>query len=401
MYSIYNTSMELTQNPSEISANNINNPLMPVVKKPKTTHIQPVVLGVIVAALLFGAIAIFFYARNRNLGDMVTPLSDGSGTVDTAKGEMSANPLNGELTPIKAEEESVSLRPLAVMVNNHPDARPQSGLIYADLVYEIVAEGGITRFLAFFLGTTPEKIGPVRSTREYYLVLVKELGDAMLMHIGWSPQALVAIESWPVRSLGRGGGTFWRDNPRDVAIEHTAYTNGVELREIAQGLGWEGRREFDVWKFKDEKKGYETAPAANSVTIDFWYKGDFTSIFNYDATTNSYLRSMGYDSNDLPIPHVDQETGEQIKVKNVIVQFAVENSIVGDDKSRLDYELIGSGNALIFLDGKVLNATWSKSERDTRTKFFDASTGEEIEYNRGKFWISIVPDRNLDQVVYQ
>lgn len=397
MYSIYNILMELTQMQQQVPIN----PLMPSVKQSKNFNARPVILGIAAAAIVFGTIVVYFYYRNSSSGDMVTPLSDGNTQVNTEAGELSMNPLTGELTPIRADEESVTLRPLAVMVNNHPDARPQSGLVDADLTYEIVAEGGITRFLPFFLGSTPEKIGPVRSTREYYLVLVKELGDAMLMHIGWSPQALEAIESWPVRSLGRGGGTFWRDNPRGVAIEHTAYINGVELRQIAQGLGWEGRRDFDIWKFKDDKKGYDSASPANEITIDFWYKGDFSAIFKYDAATNSYLRFMGYDSADQPIPHVDQETNEQIKVKNVIVQFATENGIAGDDKSRLEYALIGSGNALVFLDGKVVNATWSKSDRDARTKFFDASTGAEIEYNRGKFWISIVPDRNVDQVVYQ
>ena len=128
-------------------------------------------------------------------------------------------PLTGILVSKEKAEEWSNIRPLGVMVNNHVDARPQSGLIDADLVYEIVAEGGITRYLAFFLSNTPEKIGPIRSVREYYLVLVKEMGDAMLMHIGWSPQALVAIESWPVRSLGRGGADFWRDQAKHASIE--------------------------------------------------------------------------------------------------------------------------------------------------------------------------------------
>ena len=109
---------------------------------------------------------------------------------------------------------------------------------------------------------------------------------------------------------------------------------------------------------------------------------------------------MGYDSLDNPVPHVDQETNEeQIKVKNVIVQFSTESSIVGDDKNRLDYQLIGSNQALIFIDGKVIKATWNKAERDARTKFFDLN-GQEVEFNRGRFWISIVPDRNVEQVVY-
>ena len=312
--------------------------------------------------------------------------------------------LTGEIFPEENSSWSKE-RPFAVMVNNHTDARPQSGLIYADLVYEIVAEGGITRFLAFFQTKTPEKIGPVRSTREYYLVLVKELGDAMLMHIGYSPQALVAIDTWPVRSLFRGGcesvqGCTWRDNPRNVAYEHTAYTNGEKLRELSISLGWEGKGDIRVYKFKDNNNKYSSKPSASKISIDFWNKGDYSSIFEYNQSNNTYLKFTGYDSSGNPIPHKDQEeTDKQIEVKNLIVQFAVENSIAGDDKGRLDYQLIGSGKALVFIDGKVVDATWSKADRDDRTLFYDTD-GNEIEFNRGKFWISIVPDRNVDQVVY-
>ena len=308
------------------------------------------------------------------------------------------NPITGELYNEDAVPPWISNRPLGIMINNHPDARPQSALYQADIVYEIVAEGGITRFLAFFLTHTPEKIGPVRSAREYYLVLVKELGDAMIMHIGWSPQALVAIESWPVRSLSRGGATFWRENPNNVATEHTAYVNGLDLRKRGDELGWEGTRTLTSWKFKDTKN-YAEAKDAWNISVDFWYKGDFSAIWKYNPDKNTYMRYMGYDASDQPLPHLDRETKEQINAENVIVQFARESSILGDDKNRLEYELLGSGKALVFLDGKVVEATWNKAGRDERTKFFDMN-GEEIEFNRGNFWIEIVPDRNIDQVVF-
>jgi hypothetical protein len=219
------------------------------------------------------------------------------------------------------------------------------------------------------------------------------------MHIGWSPQALEAIGTWPVRSLGRGGGTFWRENPRDVATEHTAYTDGMELRTISENLGWDGTRDFVVWEFKDDTGKYQDMPEATNLSIDFWYQGDYSAIFEYDQETNTYLRSMGYDDEGNPIPHKDQETQEQIRLSNVIVQFAVENPIAGDDKSRLEYELVGSGNGLVFMDGRVIETTWTKEGRDDRTLFYDKN-GDQIQFNRGKFWISIVPDRNVDQVVY-
>ncbi|NMB69604.1 DUF3048 domain-containing protein [candidate division WWE3 bacterium] len=361
------------------------------------------VLGVVVALLIIGIVSFVLFRSDKYkiLSPYINKVKD---VVEAPK---IMNPLTGELF---SEEEAAAWsnnRPLAVMVNNHLDARPQSGLVDADLIYEIVAEGGITRYLAFFLSKEPDKIGPVRSTREYYLVLVKELGDAMLMHIGWSPQALEAIETWPVRSLGRGGAAFWRDQARidsGIAIEHTAYVKGSDLRTLGNDLGWEGTRETKTWTFKDDGPIDTTqqclvGECGKYITIDFWYKGDYTGMFTYDRATNTYLRYTGYDSSDKPVQLFDQESKEPIRVKNVVVQFVKESSIVGDEKNRLTYELVGSGSAIVFTDGKATKATWAKTGRDERTMFYDES-GKEIAFNRGKFWISVVPDRNVDLVVY-
>lgn len=374
--------------------------------------------AVFILGLIIGFIAIAFLYSYFTSEDtpFVSPFSRGGGKSGGGASVFVRN-VEHPLTGIQYSEDEAeawrNVRPLAVMVNNHVDARPQSGLVDADVVYEIVAEGGITRFLAFFSTEIPDKIGPVRSTRHYYLVLVKEMGDAMLMHIGWSPQALEAIETWPVRSLGRGGGQFWRDQDRlnaGVATEHTAYVSGVDLLEVGMNLGWEGTtEEFTSWKFKSdtpissilENDGSEvlTVGEQKPITVSFWFEGDYSAIWNYDESTNSYLRSMGYDTEGNPIPHKDQETGEQISIKNLIIQFATESSIAGDAKNRLDYELIGSGEGLVFIDGLVKQVTWTKEERDSRTMFYDEQ-GQEVEFNRGKFWISIVPDNNRDKVVY-
>ena len=365
--------------------------------KDKRTYI---VLGILVVALSFAA-AMAFIVRKSPIG-FLSPLapSDVANSAQKPPIKNIQNPITGILYTEEEAKPWVDIRPFAVMVNNHQDARPQSGLISADIVYEVVAEGGITRFLTFFLTNTPTKIGPVRSTREYYLVLVKELGDAMLMHIGYSPQALIDIESWPIRSLSRGGASFWRDTSLNVATEHTAYVNGVDLRKKGDELGWQGFKKFDSWKFKDLATTYSNEKTATKANYDFWYKGDFSVNWAYDDVNNVYKRFLGYDATGAPLPHTDRETKNQITVKNVIVQFATESSIAGDEKHRLDYQLLGSGQALIFIDGKVINATWSKADRDSRTKFYDKN-GQEIQFNRGNFWISVVPDRNIDQVKYE
>jgi hypothetical protein len=396
------------QNNQDIENNGVSEEITFPGKKPEKTKrfdfanmdkkqkIKVIGLGVLAALLIFSGIVLVLNKTGRL---SLRPLSGDSGRWNEG-GDRVMNPLTGEMYFPERTGEWLALRPLSVMVNNHTDARPQSGLIYADMTYEIIAEGGITRLLPFYLSHTPEKIGPVRSTRDYYLVLVKELGDAMIMHIGWSPQALTAIESWPVRSLGRGGGNFWRDTSMNVPSEHTAFTNGRELRNVAEDLGWGGERVFEVWEFKDDLKGYDNAPAATDIAIDFWTRGPYSAAFRYDEVDNTYSRFMGFDAAGNPLPHVDRDTGDQIVVKNLVVQFASEKGIAGDDAGRLEYQLIGSGTGLVFIDGKVIEATWSKASRDARTKFYDFN-GQEIEFNRGKFWVAVVPDRNVNQVVYQ
>lgn len=409
------TSDEVPQEPIDLTSNINQNPLqeeIPTVTTlyPEKNHMNSKFSNKSAAKIvkiIFGVLFIVFIAWlivvKAGGGKVLSPFSKGLGISGKNENKIMCD-LTGELFSEADAAGWKDERSVGVMINNHTDARPQSGLVNADLVYEIVAEGGITRFLAFFLSNTPTKIGPVRSAREYYLVLVKELSDAMIMHIGYSPQALVAIDTWPVRSLFRGGceslpGCGWRDNPRNVAYEHTAFVNGVKLRELAVKLGWEGKGDIRVYKFKDDVKKYAQKATASQVSIDFWTKGDYSSIFKYNQQNNAYLKFTGYDSSDQPIPTKDQETGQQVEVKNLVVQFVTEIAVNGDEKGRLDYQLVGSGKALVFIDGKVIDATWSKASRDERTIFYDLD-GNEVEFNRGKFWIAIVPDRNVDQVVY-
>lgn len=398
-----NTPSEMSFEPSPTNFQKLRK--VPIYKN-KTIDL---VMVTVVLFVLAGFLAAYNFINSPSGGEKLSPLAQKLTGLDGEKDPLDqkevVNPITGELFTKAEASPWINDRPLGVMVNNFVDARPQSGLTHADIVYEVVAEGGITRFLAFFLSDLPEKVGPIRSTREYYLVLVKELGDAMLMHEGYSPQALAAIESWPVRSLQRGGASFinWRDNPRDVAVEHTLYSNPVELKKYGnEQLGWAGKRDFDAWKFQEEVKPPEQADVCfvgecKPITIDFWYEGDYSAIWEYNKDHNTYMRFTGYDDSGDPIPHVDQDTGDQIEVKTLIVQFAKETPIVDDEKNRLEYELIGSGEGFVFTNGGVTNVTWAKAGRDDRTIFYDEN-GQEMIFNRGKFWVSLVPERNKDQV---
>ncbi len=394
------TPIEDTQDPDNLSflgeeeASSESKPKIMFKKFQSKEKIPPlqIILGVVVAGIIsLTLVYLFGFGGHRNF---FKPFSDSD---ELVKGKMLLeNPITGVIYS-REEAGPINERPLSVMMNNHIDARPQAGLADADIVYEIVAEGGITRYIPFFLSRTPEKIGPIRSARDYYLVLVKELGDAMIMHIGWSPQALEAIETWPVRSLNRGGADFWRESKPGVASEHTAYVNGVYLRERGDELGWQGRRDFRTWLFKEDSP--VTGDQVDQISIDFWYQGDYSAIFKYDSAQNDYLRFTGYSSNGDPIPTIDEVSGEQVRVKTVIVQLAYESPIANDDANRLAYELIGSGDGLVFMDGTVQEVTWVKEDRDSRTLFYTLE-GEEVEFNRGKIWVSVVPSRNGSQVKY-
>lgn len=373
-----------------------------------------IIAGLVVGLVVAGATLFLTQMGGKELWNKRISIFGQIGKdIPLAKPQEVARPVQNPLTGVMyTEEESKDwkdLRPLGVMINNHQSARPQAGLIDADFTYEVVAEGGITRFLAFYESILPDKVGPVRSTREYYLVLTKEMSDAMLMHYGYSPQAKVAMDNWSVRSLQQGGiesayctDCIWRDPVRvaNVAWEHTLYANAKKVVKRGLDLGWGGKPDnFFVWQFKDDTASYGLMPKADKVSYDFWYTGDFSAMWQYDASTNSYLRFMGFDSAGKEVAHVDELTGKQISVKNLIVQFATENRIVGDEKNRLDYVLVGSGKGYVFLDGKVVEVTWSKASRDARTKYYDTN-GVEVKFNRGKFWVAILPDRSPENLKF-
>lgn len=346
-------------------------------------------------------ISFFFFSKNNNISDSSAVKEKIFNTVGgVADNKIKfTNPLTGELIDSEVEPEFFKNRPLGVMVNNALPARPQAGLTKADIVYEIVAEGGITRFLAIYFSELPEKVGPIRSVREYYLVILKEIGNGMLMHIGYSPQALQKLSEWDISSLGLTGADFYRDNRGNpnVATEHTAFANANELMVFAKATKLNYPVEITPWKFGD-LKNKETLKKANKIKIDFWYEGDYTGYFEYNPSENNYTRYSGVVENK-PQLLIDDLTKTPVKVKNLVVQFANEVPIPNDDKNRLDYELLGSGNAIVFRDGYIINATWRKDSLKNRTIFYDLN-GQEIEFNRGKFWVSVVPSRNENQVKF-
>ncbi len=278
------------------------------------------------------------------------------------------------LTGLQVGFEVNKLPVTGVMIENSPDARPQSGLSEAGVVFEAVAEGGITRFLALFQDTKPGYVGPVRSTRPYYIRWL--LGfDATYAHAGGSPQAVQDIRELGVKDIDHGanGSTFDRVSNRYAP--HNLYTSIDRLIATAAGRGYTSSTYTPLARKPDKK--IET-PAASSIDIAI-----SSSLYNvhytYDTANNSYLRSEGGQA------HTDEKSGAQINAKVVVV--------IVTDKSQNGiysvYRTSGSGPALVFQDGNVVNGTWAKADDKAQFTFKDAA-GAELKLNAGKTWFTMV-----------
>jgi len=285
-----------------------------------------------------------------------------------------------------------ALRPLSVMIENHPEARPQSGLSSAGLVFEAIAEGGITRFLAVY--TDPRqavKVGPVRSARVYYVQLATEL-SAFYAHAGGNIHALDLIKRtdvYDIDGLSFGPPTFVRDTSRGVASEHTLYSSTEKLWAYAiEQRKWPTNADFAPWLFTDDA-GEGNRGVSQTVDVAF-STAEYNVSWNYEPTSNSYVRSMAGKL------HVDANTNTPITAKNLVTQ-TVTRSVL-DTKSGTtiwQFALTGSGKANVYQNGRVIEATWRK-DGNGRTRYYDTASGKEIEFVRGVTWVMLThPDTTI------
>lgn len=283
--------------------------------------------------------------------------------------------------------------PLAVMVDNlATGARPQVNLDKAELVFEAVAEGGVTRFLVVYWRNAPGVIEPVRSARVYYLDWAAEL-DAIFVHWGFAvsdgavdvPSAISRLGLRHLDGFFYERPLFERD-PNRVA-PHDGIANSGALWDEAAQYGWSGPPAIDPWTFKeDDSARARASDAVTADTVDLGFGGPFFSDYavrwTYEPSTNSYLRTMG------GVPHVDGASGQRIRAKNVAV-MVTDASSVGDDMSHLLYRTTGQGQAIVFQDGVAIEGNWEKPSAAERTRFYDAA-GNEIAFNRGQTWVEVL-----------
>jgi hypothetical protein len=282
------------------------------------------------------------------------------------------------LTGSEVTKEQANRPITAIIIENHTEARPQSGLKNAGIVFEAIAEGGITRFAAIYQEATPQDIGPVRSLRPYFLDWLRPF-DATIVHVGGSQKSLRMVRdgSWKDMDQFANGKSFRRITEKRAP--HNVYTSFENIDKFNQNKEYR-LGEFQAFERKDEQKS--SASSAPEIKLNV-SSGNYNASFSYNPNNNSYLRSQGGK------PHLDK-SGAQIEPK-VVIALVSPHNIVQEDGSRYSYKTIGTGTAVIFQDGNAQEVTWQKKDQASQLKFIDAS-GAEVKLNRGQTWITAIGD---------
>lgn len=304
------------------------------------------------------------------------------------------NPLTGEGT----QTDLSAARPVAIMLNNLRKALPQCGVAQADIIYEVPAEGGITRMMAVFQSLDGvDTLGSVRSARPYYVELAAGL-DAIFIHAGGSDDAYAAIKKHGVFNIdgvnGPYGGTmFYRDSARkqSAGFEHSLFTSKARIEKLLSGSLSKMRqthKEDYALPLVFTTDGTPTAGTpANRIEVEFsYYK---TGKFTYDPEHKTYLIEQHIDKHDLP--YVDGTDNTPVAVTNVLVLQTDVNLIKGDSAGRLTVRLTGSGSGYFACGGQYIPITWSKASATAPLQFTTAD-GQPLILGAGTSYINIVDD---------
>lgn len=286
---------------------------------------------------------------------------------------------------VKIVDVDSTSRPFAIMINNAPVARPvQSGLQDAYIIYEMIVEGGVTRYMALFLDQNTERIGSVRSARHYYIDYALE-NDAVYVHHGRSPQAASDFGSLGVTRIEVAEGkTGWRDTKLNVAWEHKLFTSIDKLKNGMNGKRSERNKEL-LLKYSIDSLDLANvlnSKPANKISIN--YSNNTTSSYEYDEVEKVYKRFVNNQE------HKDYVTGKQYTFKNIITYQVSNYTIAGDEKGRQTLNNIGSGSGYYISEGYAIPINWSKSSRGAQTKY-TLQDGTELVVNDGNTFIQIQP----------
>lgn len=296
-----------------------------------------------------------------------------------------------ELQPVVEEKKEAKIfngkdRPIAVMIDNHKGAWPQAGLNKTYLVYEIIVEGGETRLMALFKGQDVDVVGPVRSSRHYFLDYAME-NDAIYAHYGWSPKAKRDISSYSINNINGifyGRPTFWRISTKRAP--HNAMTSTKQLLKAAKNKKYRTTSDAtSVLNYASEEVTLEDGIPATQIKIPHSYLHSVS--YKYNEKTGRYTRyARG-------VLQKDYSTGKSFTTKNLIIMFA-NNSVLNDGttKDRQNLHNIGTFNGYYITNGKAIKIKCTKEDRTSKTIYKDLQ-GNKIEVNDGNTWINICPKK--------
>lgn len=312
-------------------------------------------------------------------------------SVETTKASTVASTNVNPFTGVAGlSEASIGKRPVAIMVENSPDARPQWGLCTPDIVVEGLVEGGITRMMWVYADVSAvKKIGPTRSARHDYVELAEGL-DAIYVHFGGSNYAYDTLKTDKVNDIDGmyDSSAFARDKSRNVSSEHTAYTTGSNIITM---IGKKGYR-TDIndsakspFSFSTDKRAL-TGGTCNSVAVAF--SNSYKHTFKYNSSDGLYYNYM----NSSEMKDAD---GKTMSVSNVVILYTNVSPVPSSTKGHVDWDL-SSGKGVYVSNGTYENITWSKGSSSNATsalKLKDAS-GNELKLNTGNMWLGFVPASN-------
>ena len=311
-------------------------------------------------------------------------------TIETGE-NTEVNTENAEDEKLIVEQKEVQIfngdsRPIAIMIDNHSGAWPQANLNQAYIVYEIIVEGGETRLMALFKGKDLDKIGPVRSSRHYFLDYALE-NDAIYVHYGWSPQAESDITKYGVNNINgisESSSSFWR--VKDKSAPHNVLTSTEKILQIAKRKNYAttSKKESVLNYVADEiELNSEEALVATEVTIP--HSTLQTVKYEYNEETKTYTR---YARGKFQKDYV---TGEAITTKNIIITFCDNYDLTdSENKGRQGLKNIGTFDGYYITNGKAIKIKCTKSARDEQTVYKDLQ-GNEINVNDGNTFINICP----------
>lgn len=276
--------------------------------------------------------------------------------------------------------EKSDLKPLAVMLENHIDSRPVAGLDSASIIYEVIVEGDITRYLAIFdQDVEASKIGPVRSARPFFVDLAEEW-NPVYFHAGGSQAAIDQLRFSKMININEISGSgiyFWRDPNREQP--HNLFTSADLMRRAVLAKEIETKADFLPWLFKDDHP-LEAGEVVSEIEVNFLTNPYYQVSYQYNQDSNDYTRYLGGKIHKT-------EKGIILKTKNVILQH-VDYDII-DSYGRLDIDLTSGGNAEIYQDGQKIDGSWKIV--NNRTRFYNQNN-KEIKFNRGRIWVELVFD---------